>query len=625
MRVRLMAELLLITGMLLLGIAAGVVYARIALGTTQSDAMALYSVSRVAEIANAVNSDFLGYDGQLNMMAAVASANRSLIAPTYAQAMQYRRSLDTDLGQLLSTPGAQSLKTTVRSLRGDVAVYDALATQVHADVLAGKNTQAVYVQTVGNLNVSSRIGHDLSQLLSDAKANISRQSTALDAQIRFADSFMLITGFIAIVLGILVSIYFSRWLVGSLDAIRRRAAAIASGDLTLGDITISSQDEVGELALAFNKMSADLRALLGQIARSAQTVSTVSDEVAGAASQVATASQQITLAVQQVATGAANQSTSAEETVAVVEQLRSGIVQVSRGAQDQAQNVGVVSGTIKQMAAAIQDVARSAQEVSVAASEALQAAEGGGSDVRDAVTGMGRIRETTQRAAKRVLVLGTSSQRIGEIVAVISGIADQTNLLALNAAIEAARAGEHGKGFAVVADEVRKLAESSNQAAKEITQLIDAIRSEVSATVEAMNAGSREVETGTEIADRAGKALERILETMRRTHGYVQSISAAAEEVAANVEAAVSSVDEVASVTEENLAATEEMSSFSNRVGDSVQSVAAISAETAASVEEVTATTEEVGASVEEISASASNLAGTARELRQLVEQFRLA
>jgi len=625
MRVRLMAKLLLITGMLLLGIAAGVVYARIALGTTQSDAMALYNVSRVSEIANAVNSDFLGYDGQLNMMAAVASTNRSLISPTYAQAMQYRKSLDGDLGTLLATPGGQSLKATVGSLRRDVQVYDALAAQVHADVLAGKVARAVYIQTVGNLNVSNRIGHDLVLLLTGAKANISRQSTALDAQIRFADDFMLITGLFAIALGILVSIFFSRWLVGSLDAIRRRAVAIASGDLTLGDVTVNSQDEVGELSEAFNKMSADLRQLLGQIARSAQTVSTASDEVAGAAGQVATASQQITLAVQQVATGATQQSTSAEETVAVVEQLRSGIAQVSRGAQDQAQNVGLVSGTIKQMAAAIQDVARSAQEVSAAATEALSAAEGGGSDVRNTVTGMERIRETTQRAADRVLALGSSSQRIGEIVAVISGIADQTNLLALNAAIEAARAGEHGKGFAVVADEVRKLAENSNQAAKEITQLIDAIRGEVSATVEAMTAGSREVETGTEIADRAGKALERILETMRRTHGYVQSISAAAEQVAANVDAAVSSVDDVASVTEENLAATEEMASFSNRVGDSVQTVAAISAETAASVEEVTATTEEVGASVEEISASASGLASTARELRQLVEQFRLA
>ncbi len=624
MRLRLMAKLLFITGMLLMGIAAGVVYARIALGTTQADAITLYDLSRGSEIANAVNADFLGYDDQMNMMAAVATANKALIKPTYAQAEQFRKNLDADIQRLLSTPGGRFLAPVARDLRRDVKVYDRLAGQVYALDLTGKTSRAIYIQTVGNLNVSNRIGHDLSKLLSGAKAAIGARSQALEAQIRFADNFMLITGLLAIVFGVLVSVYFSRWLVGNLDAIRRQATAIATGDLTMGDLTVRSRDEVGELAQAFNKMSGDLRALLGQIAQSARLVSTASGEVASAAGQVATASQQITMAVQQVATGATEQSASAEETVSVVTQLRSGIMQVAQGAQDQARNVGVVSETIKQMAVAIQDVASSSQDVSAAAAAVLAAAERGGSDVRDTVNGMARIRDASQRAADRVLTLGESSVRIGEIVAVISGIADQTNLLALNAAIEAARAGEHGKGFAVVADEVRKLAENSNQATKEIGQLIDAIRSEVAAAVEAMSAGGREVEAGTQLADRAGKALEQILESMRRTHGYVQSISAAAEEVAASVDAAVSSVDDVAGVTEENLAATEGMTAFSDRVAESAQSVAAISAESAASVEEVTATTEEVGASVEEISASASSLAGTARGLEQLVAHFKL-
>ncbi len=240
-----------------------------------------------------------------------------------------------------------------------------------------------------------------------------------------------------------------------------------------------------------------------------------------------------------------------ESTTGVSAEISSSTEQMAAGAQEQTSQAGDVASAVEEMTRTIIENSRNASEAAGTAKKSKDAAEQGGDVVRQTVTGMNRIADVVRKSAVTIQELGKSSNQIGEIVSVIDDIADQTNLLALNAAIEAARAGEQGRGFAVVADEVRKLAERTTKATKEIAQMIKKIQSETSGAVTAMQQGTKEVENGIQLTDKAGTALDEIVSVSQKVTDMVTQIAAASEEQSVTSEEISKNVEAITTVTQE--------------------------------------------------------------------------
>ena len=354
-------------------------------------------------------------------------------------------------------------------------------------------------------------------------------------------------------------------MVEDLSELASVAERVAEGDLTQPVNVRSDRDALGN---AFAAMLANLNDLVGEVHRAASTMADASREIAASSDDAGRTMGEITRAISEVAAGT-------EDQVRVVERTREGA------------GLTVTAAT---------DSARSASEVADLAGEAAQLAQGGiraAENASGAITQLANSSESMGTALER---FSTSSQTIGGIVELISSLADQTNLLALNAAIEAARAGEHGRGFAVVADEVRKLAEGSQEAASEIGTLIAEIREQTAALAEAVQAGVRQTADGVETVERAREAFVAIGSAVDGLTGRVSSIAASAGQIAADAE----------------------------RMGDDIGNVAAVAQQSSASAQQVSASTEQSSEASRAISQRAQDLAGTAEELERAVGRFTL-
>ena len=300
-----------------------------------------------------------------------------------------------------------------------------------------------------------------------------------------------IASFISIIAGVILACLFghfiTRSITGPLAAGAEVARRLAQGDLSV-QVQVTGTDETGQLMAAMRQMTENLRSIISQ--------------VSGTSDQVAAASQQLHATAGQIADGAG-------------------------GVAAQAATVATAG---EEMSATSGSIAMNCQMAAEGAHRASEAARNGVDVVKRTVTVMEEIARNVQGSARSVEGLGTRSDQIGAIIGTIEDIADQTNLLALNAAIEAARAGEQGRGFAVVADEVRALAERTTRATKEIDVMIKTIQKETMTAVSSMEEGVRQVESGTAEASRSGEALQEILDQISEVALQVQQIATAAEE-----------------------------------------------------------------------------------------------
>lgn len=380
-------------------------------------------------------------------------------------------------------------------------------------------------------------------------------------------SLMLALSAAAIVTGVVVGLITARNIIRPISALQRELNTLAhsGGDLRR-QIDIANQDEIGDLALAVNQFLAELRGILLQVRSCSEDMAASTQQLYANADESAQAANQVSEVIGQVASGAETQANAISSTASIVQRI----------------------------SATIEADALKAGEIALLTDKTASAAKNGGEAIEKAVRQMTDVSEVVTNSAAMVTQLGQRSQEIGQIVGLIAGIAGQTNLLALNAAIEAARAGEQGRGFAVVAEEVRKLAEQSQDAAKQIAGLIGEIQQDTKQAVVSINEGNRVVRAGTEVVHQAGQSFEEIVALIGQVAGEIRKMA-------------------------ENLQHT---CGESTQIVSSVQAIHQISQDTAAQTQTVSAATQEQSAAAEEIASASQALARLAEQLANAVNKF---
>lgn len=500
-------------------------------------------------------------------------------------------------------------------------------------------------------------------------------------QSRIASQTGLILALVTVAFTLFVAITLSSMLAKRLQRIVKAAAQVAMGDTSL-DVTVDSRDELGQVAGAFQsvivyqremtaaaqaiadgnlvrdvqpkgeqdvlgqafaKMVRNLRLFMGSVSVNAAALGEASSGLSAAAADMSSAvgnisnscqdvqasAGQSALTSEEIARASELQAASATEVAQAMARLQEAIQEVYRGSNTQQSTVQDVRTTMQLTSQAVADIFMAVEQMAQMTVEAAQKSEQSGQAVRLATESMRHIQKQQAASTKQVEQLGGKSQEIGAIVETIDQIAEQTNLLALNAAIEAARAGEHGKGFAVVADEVRKLAERASNATRDISELVSGIRAEVADVISSMETTNIEGQEGAERSTEAAIALTEILASVQAVAGQAEKVANFANHLSASTGTVASALGTMEQVVTESHTAVATMVGEAEKVGVAITVVASTSEETAAGAEEMSSTAAEVTRSIQvvatnlnEQSQSASAIDASAQQLHAMAEHF---
>ena len=399
-------------------------------------------------------------------------------------------------------------------------------------------------------------------------------------------------------------------------------AALTAGirEVAQGDFTKNlavTDGPLSDLGIALNKLIFSTRDFLAALQVNVERLATAGSELYDTAGNSLAVIEGSSVAQQQLEEGILEQSGIVAAAQQKIGALTEAIVTIAGSAEQQTRTLDQTSQSVTAMSTSIEEVAQQVDSLLTISSETSLTADRGGTAIHTIVDSFDTIRNTIGELASDIRQLGDNSSQIGDIVKVIDRIAEQTNLLALNAAIEAARAGEHGRGFAVVASEIRKLADGSVAATKEIAGHIGSTQGVIAEVTHAMQRLTERVEESVSSTDNASTALREIVAAVLKSNNQITQISNVTRSMSQNSFQVIRSIDEITRSVAANLAATQQMAAHSNEVSTAFEGIAGISGQNASSVEvltyvnaEVTSAAERILSSVEEMNAQASAITG---------------
>jgi methyl-accepting chemotaxis protein len=427
------------------------------------------------------------------------------------------RALAEDFDQLGALLANEQDRTFFARLRQASDAYDHGVQRVAQLRRAGKTSEAA-AQLLGPEISGTR--DDMDKTVSDFVELTGRLKSSARAEQADAESnakrLIFLLGPIGMVVGLVMATLSVRGVSHAAGNMVEMIRQIADKNLAIADTEVTSEDELGQAAAALNAMKNNLRDLVNSIARTAEHVASASEEISSSATQQA------------------------------------------QSAETQKGQATQVAVAMQEMSTTVHDVSENSNNASEASRQAAETARQGGMIVEESLAKMQAIAASVSATAQKVEELGKSSDQIGRIIGVIDDIADQTNLLALNAAIEAARAGEQGRGFAVVADEVRKLAERTTSATKEVAQMVQGIQNGTRTAVAAMHDGTKQVEEGVATTSQAGDSLKQIIQMSERVGEMVSHIATAATEQASATEQVNQNVEQITRLVSETAAGAQQ-------------------------------------------------------------------
>ncbi len=412
---------------------------------------------------------------------------------------------------------------------------DELATVQRDLAEAGKTRYAQFRTMFANATAMVELTtKNTNQVVTDAASSLSASTTVV--------TIMLI---IVLVLGVIVSITITRMIVKPLATTQVFAQDVAAGQMD-NELDVHTTDETGKLADALRSMVAALKQNIAEANAKSEQAAKATEEAKAAMARAEEAARKAESAKREGMLAAAGQLEGMVEIISSAStELSAQIEQSDHGASESAQRLQEAATAMNEMNATVQEVARNAGSASSASTDTKAKAEAGEHVVQQVVQSIGEVHEVSLQLKEDMVQLNERAQDISRIMGVISDIADQTNLLALNAAIEAARAGEAGRGFAVVADEVRKLAEKTMASTQDVSNAIRAIQESTDKSMGAVDNAVQRISEATSLANQSGTALEEIVATVEATSDQVQAIAAASEEQSAASEEINRSIIEV--------------------------------------------------------------------------------